>query len=136
LSVRLITAASECPAGSSTCANSWATTVLAERTRSSREIHDTLLHSVGALALQLALVSRHLRDDEGEARKVMQRLRRHVAACIRDARHSVWALRSLRLEHRNLSEALEEMPQETMVALPVAARVVVDGRERHCRPDS
>jgi signal transduction histidine kinase len=54
---------------------------------------------------------------------------------VRDARRSVWELRSLRLEKCNLAQALEEMARETMVALPVSIKVNVTGRVRQCRPD-
>jgi ligand-binding sensor domain-containing protein/signal transduction histidine kinase len=109
--------------------------VAAERARLSREIHDTLLQSLGALILQLEFVSRHLDPSQTKAREAMQRLRKHVVNCVRDARRSVWELRSPRLEQRNLAEAIEEMAQETMVALPVLIKVNVTGRVRQSRPD-
>ena len=54
---------------------------------------------------------------------------------MREARRSVWELRSLRLEERNLVEALEAMAEETRVALPVSVRVDASGRIRQCPPD-
>ena len=109
--------------------------VVAERARVSREIHDTLLQSLGALTLQLEIVSRQLDPSQTKARQAMQRLRKHVVQCVREARRSVWELRSLRLEERNLVEALEAMAEETMVALPVSIRVDATGRVRQCPPD-
>ncbi len=109
--------------------------VVAERARVSREIHDTLLQSLGALTLQLEVVSRQLDPSQAKAQQAMQRLRKNVARCVQDARRSVWELRSLRLEESNLVEALGEMADETMVALPVTVRVDVNGRVRSCTPD-
>ena len=111
------------------------TVVIAERGRVSREIHDTLLQSLGALTMQLEVVSRHLDPSQTKAQASLQRLRKNLVHCIRDARRSVWELRSLRLEQRNLAQALEEMAGETMVALPVSVRVNVSGRVRQCRQD-
>ncbi len=65
----------------------------------------------------------------------MQRLRKHVLGCVRDARRSVWQLRSLRLEQRSLVEALEELAEETRVALPVSVRIDARGRMRQCHHD-
>src|SRR5207244_3519915 len=109
--------------------------VVAERARVSREIHDTLLQSLGALTLQLEIVSRQLDPSQTKAREAMQRLRKHVVQCVREARRSVWELRSLRLQKRNLVEALEAMAEETMVSLPVSVRVDATGRIRQCPPD-
>jgi signal transduction histidine kinase/ligand-binding sensor domain-containing protein len=109
--------------------------VIAERSRVSREIHDTLLQSLGALTMQLEIVARHLEPSQNKAHEVLQRLRKNLAVCVRDARRSVWELRSMRLEKCNLAQALEEMARETMVALPVSIRVNVTGKLRQCRPD-
>jgi signal transduction histidine kinase/streptogramin lyase len=109
--------------------------VLAERARVSREIHDTLLQSLGALTLQLEIVYRQLDVSQTKARQTMQRLRKHLVECVRDARRSVWELRSIRLEERNLVDALEAMAEETKVALPVSVRVEAKGRIRQCPPD-
>jgi ligand-binding sensor domain-containing protein len=109
--------------------------VIGERARVSREIHDTLLQSLGALTVQLEIVARHLDPSQSKAQEALQRLRKNLVYCVRDARRSVWELRSLRLEQRNLVEAVEEMAQETMVALPVSIRVEVAGRVRQCAPD-
>jgi signal transduction histidine kinase/ligand-binding sensor domain-containing protein len=109
--------------------------VVAERARVSREIHDTLLQSLGALTLQLEVVSRQLDPSQTKAHQTMQRLRRHLVQCVRDARRSVWELRSLRLEQRNLVDAIEAMAEETRVALPASIQVNVRGRVRQCPPD-
>jgi signal transduction histidine kinase len=109
--------------------------VIGERARVSREIHDTLLQSLGALTVQLEIVARHLDPSQSKAQAALQRLRKNLVYCVRDARRSVWELRSLRLEQRNLVEAVEEMAQETMVALPVSIRIEVAGRVRQCAPD-
>jgi len=109
--------------------------VIAERARVSREIHDTLLQSLGALTVQLEIVSRHLDPTQTKALTAMQRLRNNLVHCIQDARRSVWELRSLRLEQRSLAQALEEMAEETMVALPVLVRVVASGKARQSASD-
>ena len=109
--------------------------VAAERARVSRDIHDTLLQNLGALTVQLEVVSRYLDPSQTKAKATLQNLRKNLVHCIRDARRSVWELRSLRLERRNLVEAISALAEESMVALPVVVRVDVAGRLRQCRPD-
>src|SRR5262249_23539146 len=68
--------------------------VLAERMRVSREIHDTLLQSLGAVGLELEVVARRLSSTEAAAGEALRRLQEQVAECIKDTRQSVWDLRS------------------------------------------
>jgi signal transduction histidine kinase/ligand-binding sensor domain-containing protein len=107
--------------------------VIAERARVSRDIHDTLLQSLGAFNLQLEVVARQL--DSPRASDALQYLRRQVGECIRDARRSVWELRSPRLEAQDLPEAFQQMANNMMPAAHATIDIVVNGKARRCSPD-
>jgi len=108
--------------------------VIAERTRVSRDIHDTLLQSLGAFTLQLEVVARQLDPSQGSAREQLQHLRRQVSQCIQEARRSVWELRSPRLEAHDLVEAFRLMADDAMSAVPSKISVTASGRPRRCAP--
>ncbi len=79
--------------------------VVAERIRMSREIHDTLLQSLVAMALQLADLERSA-EAVPSLRARLLRTRRQVEEDIRETRKSIGNLRSSRLDRGGLSEAL------------------------------
>lgn len=81
--------------------------VVAERVRLSREIHDTLLQSLVGVALQLNAASCSPECPSTTAGR-LRRMRRQVEEYIREARQSIWELRSPTLETSSLAAALEE----------------------------
>jgi signal transduction histidine kinase/ligand-binding sensor domain-containing protein len=105
--------------------------ILAERARVSRDIHDTLLQSLGAFNLQLEVVARQLGSSQPSATGTIQHLRSQVAECIQEARRSIWDLRSPRLEAHDLVEAFRRMASD---AAPVTVEVTTHGRVRRCAP--
>ena len=105
--------------------------IVAERARVSRDIHDTLLQSLGAFNLQLEVVARQLGHSQASASDTVQQLKTQVALCIQDARRSIWDLRSPRLEAHDLVEAFRRMATD---AAPVAIEVTTHGRVRRCAP--
>ena len=72
--------------------------LLDERARLSREIHDTLLQSLVGVALQFDALAGDLPASAGRTRDQLVRMRRQVEEHIREARHSIWNLRSPRLD--------------------------------------
>src|SRR5262249_58851573 len=81
--------------------------VFAERIRMSRTIHDTLLQGMVGIALQFNDLSKTIETTPG-AREQLARIRRQVEDYIREARSSIWDLRSPRLEQKTLADALRE----------------------------
>jgi len=69
-------------------------TVLVERNRIAREIHDTLAQSVVGISLQLELLSRMMPAAESRVREQLETARRMVRQSLADARSSIWELRS------------------------------------------
>ena len=65
-----------------------------ERNRLSREIHDTLLQSLVGVALQFDALAGDLRHRRRRTREQLVRMRKQVEEHIREARQSIWNLRS------------------------------------------
>jgi signal transduction histidine kinase/ligand-binding sensor domain-containing protein len=88
--------------------------VLAERARLSREIHDTLLQSLVGVALQFDSIAEQLDPASAPAQQQLTRVRRQIEAYIRDARQSIWDLRSPVLETQDLVTALREFARNAI----------------------
>jgi signal transduction histidine kinase/ligand-binding sensor domain-containing protein len=105
--------------------------VLAERIRMSRTIHDTLLQGMVGIALQFNDLSKTV-DATPVAREQLGRIRRQVEDYIREARSSIWDLRSPRLEQRSLADALREAGERVTAGTHVAFDLEVTGTPREC----
>ncbi|MCE2542562.1 MAG: hypothetical protein J4F30_03850 [Acidobacteria bacterium] len=81
--------------------------ILAERARLSREIHDTLLQSLVGVALQFDVLAGSLDGAPEQAKRRLQTIRKDVEEYIREARESIWSLRS-RPSGRSLATVLRE----------------------------
>jgi len=109
--------------------------VLAERIRMSRAIHDTLLQGLAGLALQMDDLSHTLDGSEaGSARGRVVKIRRQVEEYIREARQSIWDLRSLRLTQSDLPNALKQAGERAIGERPVALDFTVTGTPHRCAP--
>ncbi len=82
--------------------------LLGERARLSREVHDTLLQSMFGFALQVDALGAAVATTAPEIRDRLAGLRHQVEEDIREARQSIWNLRSPRLEARDLAAALKD----------------------------
>jgi ligand-binding sensor domain-containing protein len=89
---------------------------LAERTRLSREIHDTMLQHLAGIALQVQAIARQCLPQASEQRSQLVALRREVEEYIREARQAVMDLRSPMLDARGLAGALGEIGRRTVAA--------------------
>jgi ligand-binding sensor domain-containing protein/signal transduction histidine kinase len=106
--------------------------VLAERIRMSRAIHDTLLQGLAGLALQLDDLSHGLVSAPPTLRERVLHMRRRVEDAIREARHSIWDLRSPVMESRTFPEALREMGQRVIDGRPITLDMLVTGTPQRC----
>ncbi len=101
--------------------------VLEERQRIARELHDTLEQELAGVAMQLDNTARRLDTTPGAARTSLesaQRMLRHSRA---ESRSSIRDLRSLTLESRGLPAALDELLRMLAEAAGVAFQVEVHG---------
>jgi signal transduction histidine kinase/ligand-binding sensor domain-containing protein len=112
--------------------------VIAERARVSREIHDTLLQSLGAIGLEVETIATQLDPSQHVARDALRRLRQDVRRSVREARESIMELRSTRLERRDLAEALRDLAARTKSTegAELAVAVEVSGQPRRCSPET
>ena len=108
--------------------------VLAERIRMSRAIHDTLLQGLAGLALQLDDLSQDNEAFQQSVRDRLRRIRRRVEEYIREARQSIWDLRSPVLERRSFPDALREVGSRVIAERPVTLDVNVKGNPQACSP--
>jgi signal transduction histidine kinase len=95
--------------------------LLGERVRLSRELHDTLLQSLVGAALQLEAASNSVQSPS--ARERLMNARRHVEDYIREARLSIWNLRSPQPDTHGLVRRLEDTAERLSVAVPVEVKV-------------
>jgi signal transduction histidine kinase/ligand-binding sensor domain-containing protein len=108
--------------------------VLAERTRLSRELHDTLLQSLVGIGLQFDIIVMTLDQSPEAAKAHIARIRRTVQAYVRDTRQSIWDLRSPSLESRDLVTALRRFARAAVVGQTVECQVAVTGVPYRCHP--
>ena len=104
--------------------------VNAERTRLSREIHDTLLQSLAALGPQLEVLATAPSPDTCMSTE-LRRLRRQVDRSVRDARESILELRRHPMGTARLAESLAQLADDTETRHGLRPKVAVAGR----RPD-
>ena len=98
-----------------------------------REIHDTLLQSLVGVALQLDTISDKA-DSTPRVRDHLASLRRQVEGFIREARQSIWNLRSPALAVHDLPTALREAGETLTVGTGVRFEVVIVGKPQRFSP--
>jgi len=106
--------------------------ILGERMRLSRELHDTLLQSLVGVALQFDAVARDLDSSAVKTKNQFVRMRKQVEEYIREARQSIWDLRSPRLERRDLVATLRDLGQHATESHEISFAINVAGEPRRC----
>lgn len=104
--------------------------VLAERTRVSREIHDTLLQSLAAIGVEIETVVTQLDPGQTAARDSLRRLRRQVSRSVREARDSILELRHAPMRQSDLAESLSKLAETAMPSRGVPVEFHLIGRAR------
>jgi signal transduction histidine kinase len=105
-------------------------TVMAERNRMARELHDSLAQGLAGIALHAGAV-RQAAPALGEtARRHLDTIGRLVASSLAEARVSVWDLQPESLREGDLPAALQSMVQELTRDTPVQAAFEVRGTPR------
>jgi ligand-binding sensor domain-containing protein/two-component sensor histidine kinase len=108
--------------------------LLKERVRLSREIHDTLLQSLIGVSLQLEQVE-HDAEASPAGRARLVQARRQVEEYIREARESIWNLRSSALERQGLVATLRHAGERAFTGA-TEFQLTVSGDDRRCAPES
>jgi signal transduction histidine kinase/streptogramin lyase len=104
--------------------------LLGERARLSREIHDTLLQSLVGVALQFDAVASDIDASVPPRKEDFVRMRKNVEEYIREARQSIWDLRSPKVRSADLVTALQEAGEHATAGLPIEFEMAVTGTPR------
>jgi signal transduction histidine kinase len=104
--------------------------VLGERVRVSRELHDTLLQSLVGVALEFESIAKSLDASPAAAKERVIKMRERVEEYIREARRSIWSLRSPALETGDLVDALREIGERAAADQPVSFEFNLSGTPR------
>lgn len=102
--------------------------VLSERTRMAREIHDTLLQGLVGIGLRFDNLASMVSGPP--VKSEFERLRDQIEASIREARQSIWDLRSPMLQTSTLVAALQEAGQNMTHGSGARFELVVTGAAR------
>ena len=105
-------------------------TILDERTRVARELHDTLEQGLAGIALQLEAVAGTLGPATEPARRPLDLARHMLRYSLEEARRSVQDLRSQALETTDLAGALSAMAHGMAAGAGVVVDVQVQGLVR------
>ena len=103
--------------------------IVAERVRMSREIHDTLLQGMVAVALQLDVMSEMARESSQPLSTNMVRLRKLIEGYIRETRDAIFDLRAPRSEG-DFAELLDGTARAITVETGVRFDLAVHGEPR------
>lgn len=102
-------------------------TVLEERDRIARELHDGIIQYLYAVGLNLEAAWDQLEDDPGESRARIQYVMEKLDESIRDIRHYIANLRSPKDESRTLQEALALIAAEFRAGFGVSVSLDTRG---------
>ena len=93
--------------------------VLAERSRIARELHDTLIHGLSGLTMQVQALTDHSRF--AEDKEALEEIIRDAAACMKETRQSVVGLRSAQKSRSGIATAIgmaaKQITKDTHVRL-------------------
>lgn len=107
-------------------------TVLNERDRIARELHDGIIQHLYAVGLHLEAVGGHLEEDPEENRSRIQYIMQKLDESIQEIRQYITNLRSPVEDERSLEESLALIATEFREAFGVAVTLETDG-EAHTR---
>ncbi len=88
-------------------------TISRERNRMARELHDTLAHSLSAVAVQLEAVDSALESEPGTAHVLLTKALAQTRTGLTETRRAMHALRASPLEDLGLPLALQNLAEST-----------------------
>jgi signal transduction histidine kinase len=108
--------------------------VFAERSRMSRELHDTLLQDLVGLTLHFDELAATLGESHPPAAGQALRLRQYLERAIGEARQAVWDLRSEVPDGQDIPGVLRESGARAFAGRPTQFVMEVTGEPRPCAP--
>ncbi|MEA5077447.1 MAG: sensor histidine kinase [Anaerolineaceae bacterium] len=86
-----------------------------ERNRLSRELHDTLAHTLSALVIHLEAANIEAKSDPAKAQQEMESITQQARSGLNEARRAIRSLRAAPLEEMGLLLALQEAVKEAAI---------------------
>jgi signal transduction histidine kinase len=100
-----------------------------ERTRIAQELHDTLVQNITGLSLQISGLAKTVSGPEYVKEKLLD-LRRQADDCLREARQSVWDIRSPHSETIDLAVELAESGKQFVAGKEIRFDFLSEGDPR------
>lgn len=111
-------------------------TLLQERNRVAREMHDTLGQSFTGILLQLEAAEDILTENPQATRNHLKRARDLARESLAEARRSVWALRPRALEDGDLASALRNLAHQMTAGKQIKVDFTQRGKLRPLSPET
>jgi signal transduction histidine kinase/ligand-binding sensor domain-containing protein len=105
--------------------------MFAERSRVARELHDTLLQGMSAVAMQLNSIRMRLSDAPDGARRDLELVQDTVTQCLEETRRVVWDLRDRGSDGGDLGAALGRFGRRVTQGTSIDCQVSVEGPPAH-----
>jgi len=102
-------------------------TIMEERSRIAREIHDTLAQGLTGIVIQLQVADRTGNVNTEDPNSPLRLARRLAEECLVEARRSVQALRPIALERQGLTDALRHVQEQMFSRVPIQSAWEVRG---------
>jgi two-component sensor histidine kinase len=107
--------------------------VLAERTRIARELHDTLIHGLSGLTMQVQALAHRTRF--AEDKDALEEIISDAAACMQETRQSVVGLRSTQQSTSGLAAAIGAAAQQITKETDIRLKLELDTKTRSLPAD-
>jgi signal transduction histidine kinase len=107
--------------------------VLAERNRIARELHDTLIHGLSGLTMQVQALTERTRSPEDKY--ALEEIIRDAAACMRETRESVIGLRCTQESGAGLATAIGTAVTQIAKDTNVLLKLELDEKSRSLPAD-
>jgi len=104
--------------------------ILQERTRLTRELHDTLLQGFAGVVYQLEAASRQMAANPQAGKQRLEKALEQADQSLREARQMLSCMRLSALENRTLAEALRAAGEQIADGTPIRFELAVRGKAR------
>jgi signal transduction histidine kinase len=105
--------------------------MFAERSRMARELHDTLLQGMSAVAMQLNTIRARLSDAPDGPRRELELVQDTVTRCLEETRRVVWNLRERGASGGDLGAAIGRFARRISQGSSATCEVHVEGSPTH-----
>jgi ligand-binding sensor domain-containing protein/signal transduction histidine kinase len=104
--------------------------VIAERSRIAREIHDTILQGVAGMVFKLEAVKQTMVESPHSARESLDRILQEADKSMAEMRKSIWDIRTRSTERENLTGKISKILKEQTSAYSINSSLKIEGAPR------